>query len=352
MRATEIISTLCMEKTALNKARALYEAGELSMPSMRRLFQRDIESAPVNLVHARINAKANRLAGGVAPKKQMDLSRYQRYGRPDTLPKERQVLDSGRITRRAGRNNGAVLSVAKENGWLSDEALTNGKPWLWDRNTQEPGVRYRINYDDRTGFTPEWDKTFEVRGIDIGPAGINFNSGGTYANQYNDNIKSKFSPQQLKEFRALIARHELSGELHDIIRGHQGVIDHGLPVANLEQRTVPLRDFKISSHQTPNVTQGDYNMARKMSPAATLAEDRLRSNSYTKMTFKHSPENLLSEVKARNILSDRDIDSGYEKPFTRKEKDQAMRNIGKLSGGDERYSEAFLKTKPILNTEY
>jgi hypothetical protein len=33
------------------------------------------------------------MAGGVAPKKQMDLSRYQRYERPDSLPKAREVSD-------------------------------------------------------------------------------------------------------------------------------------------------------------------------------------------------------------------------------------------------------------------
>jgi hypothetical protein len=41
MRATEIINTLLTEKTALNaqKARALYEAGELDTPELRRLFR-------------------------------------------------------------------------------------------------------------------------------------------------------------------------------------------------------------------------------------------------------------------------------------------------------------------------
>ena len=352
MNATEIIDTL-FEKTALNKARALYEAEKLTLPDVKRLFRQDVESAPVNLVHARINAKANRLAGNAAPKKQMSLSRYLRYERPDTLPKPKQMLDSGRITRRAGRNNSRVLATAHKEGRLVGDAIdVKGKPVVRHGDANNPGgIEFQLAWHPETKLPKPNTKTYRVNGINIGDAGLDSNSGGIYAGQFEKNIQDLLSPMEKKELRGLTARHELSGELHDMMRAYRGVERDNLPVAG-SFSILPDR-LNVSSHMTPNVLQGDYNMVRKMSYGAHLAENNIREKYPSGLTEKFFGRPL-TESQARNILSGRKHTDSYAKAFTPKEKALALRNVEKrrTDNNDSSYADAFLATKPILNTEF
>lgn len=252
-----------IEKLAATKAQKMLNAGKLSRKALNTLFE---EGKVINNVNNRINARAKRLAGGVAPKK-MNSKNFKRISSVDNL-KSRAAIDTRRIMKHQGRQNEKVVAELrrKANGNVNIDR---------DKKSILDGVT-GVSWGQRTG---------DIKKVDIKIPKATAK-------------EMRLSPKQNKEIRALTARHEISGEAVSKSKIIKGLKDRGYPL--IDDTT---EAFSINNHASPDVLFGDAQFIKRLSPKS---QDRFYKKNKDNITefvhgdFKRGKK--MNESEAMNML--------------------------------------------------
>lgn len=252
-----------IEKIAANKITKMIKGGNVPPRLLDQLYER----APIiNNLNNRINAKAKRVAEGIAGKGNVTARKYKNISKVDNLP-SRAVMDTGRMMKHQGRENGKVINELKKRTYgdvnieyIDDAFKSKSKAYLVS------------GYDEPLSFDikiPEKKTEFP-----------------------------NLTPRESKEFRSTIARHEIAGESKA-----QTKIINAFGKNNVPINYDTIKSFRVGTHAAPDVLTDDAKYVNKLSPTTKTVVDRLRSLTPTKAK-NHSYNNglPLSESELINVL--------------------------------------------------